>query len=338
MKTAIRIGLLTAGLAVFAWFVRRTGLAEIWQTCANLGWPAPLMLVPFALVYCADTLGWLLAFGSNHRPNVSFRTLYRIRWCGEAVNSVLPSYVGGEALKVYLLHKRGVTAKDGTASVVVGRTVQTLMQVVFIALGSAAFLQIAAPDSALRKGMVCVLGLSSLVVMILFWLQSRGMFSLLLRALQRIRLRIPKLESRRERLQLTDRQITGFYQRDRKRFAQSACAYLIGWLLDTLDIFLASYLLGMPITWLHALSIEAFVSVAKAIGFFVPGALGIQESGIVLVCRWAGLPDTFSLAYAIIRRGRELVFASVGWVMLYFEEAGLKRLPERMLLETTNQT
>jgi putative membrane protein len=339
MKPAIRLCLLAGGLTVFAWFVHRAGPAEIWQVCTSLGWFAPLVLLPYALVYCADTLGWFFAFGSEHRPRLKFLPLYRIRWCGEAVNNVLPSaYVGGEALKVYLLHKRGVPAKDATASVVVGRTVQTLTQVMFIALGSAAFLQIAAPDSRLRKGMILALGLSVSIVVVLFWLQRHGMFSLLLQALQKIHLRIPKLESRRERLQQTDQQIIRFYQNDRRRFVQSACAYLTGWLLDTLDILLVAYLLGMPINWLQALAIEAFVGVAKVLGFFVPGALGVQESGIVLVCRWAGLSDTFSLAYAVIRRGRELVFASAGWLMLYFEEAGLKRLPERILCQTTNQT
>ena len=196
----------------------------------------------------------------------------------------------------------------------------------------------AAPETALRKGMFFVLGLSVMIVVVLFWLQSHGLFSLLLRALKKFQLRIPKLESRRDQLEQTDRQIADFYQHDRIHFAQSAGAYLGGWLFDTLDIFLVAYLLGLPITWFHALAIEAFVGVAKVVGLFVPGALGVQESGIVLVCRWAGLPDTFSLAYAIIRRGRELVFASAGWLLLYCEETGLKQLPKRMLCETTNQT
>ena len=109
-----------------------------------------------------------------------------------------------------------------------------------------------------------------------------------------------------------------------------ACGYFSGWLLDTLDIYLVSWLLGMPIGWTQALAVEAFISVAKMLGLFVPGALGVQESGIALVCRLAGLPDALGLAYAIIRRGRDVVYASLGWLLLYLEEASLKELPQRI--------
>jgi uncharacterized membrane protein YbhN (UPF0104 family) len=110
----------------------------------------------------------------------------------------------------------------------------------------------------------------------------------------------------------------------------SVCGYFTGWLLDTLDIYLVSWLLGMPVGWTQALAIEAFISVAKMLGLFVPGALGVQESGIVVVCRLAGLPDALGLAYAIIRRGRDVVYASIGWLLLYLEEATLKGLPGRV--------
>jgi uncharacterized membrane protein YbhN (UPF0104 family) len=79
-------------------------------------------------------------------------------------------------------------------------------------------------------------------------------------------------------------------------------------------------------TWLQALAVEAFISVAKVLGLFVPGAVGVQESGVVLLCRLAGLPEPFGLAYALFRRGRELLYAAVGWAWLSLEEASLPRL------------
>jgi hypothetical protein len=57
--------------------------------------------------------------------------------------------------------------------------------------------------------------------------------------------------------------------------------------------------------------------VAKAIGMWIPGSLGIQESGIVLIGRIVGLDSTFAAAYALIRRFRELIFAAVGMFFLY---------------------
>jgi putative membrane protein len=337
MKTAARLLLLAAGLALFAWFVQRAGVGEIWRTCAKLGWLAPLALLPYAVIYMADTLGWRFAFPGNTPLTVGFWRLYRIRLCGESVNNVVPSaYIGGESVKVYLLHQQGVSAGQAAASVIVGRTLQTLTQVLFIALGAAAFLSMADPGSGVRRGMVFVLAGSLVVVAALFWLQSHGMFSVLFRVLSKLNLRVTSVESKREKLEQIDRRVVDFYRNDRRRFALSAGSYFAGWLLDTLDIFLVAWLLGMPIGWTQALAVEAFVSVAKVLGLFVPGALGVQESGIALVCRLAGLPDALGLAYAIIRRGRDVVYASLGWLLLYLGEATLKGLPARVATEPNN--
>jgi uncharacterized protein (TIRG00374 family) len=250
------------------------------------------------------------------------------------VNHVVPSaYIGGESVKVYLLHKHGMAAGPAAAGVIVGRTVQMLTQVLFIALGAAAFLWIADPGSQVRTGMAFALAGSTAAVGGLFWLQSHGMFSILFRVLPKLRLRFVSFESKREKLEQVDRRVIDFYRNDRRRFAFSAGGYFTGWLLDTLDIYLVAWLLGMPIRWTEALAVEAFISVAKMLGLFVPGALGVQESGIVLVCRLAGLPDALGLAYAIIRRGRDVVYASIGWLLLYLEEATLKGLRGRVATE-----
>lgn len=323
--------LLAAGLVVFGWFVHRAGPAEIWRTVSRLGWMAPLVLVPFAFVYAAESLGWRWAFGAHRAPKLPFRSLYRIRWCGEAVNNVVPSgTVGGEAVKVYLLHKRGVPPGDATASVIVGRTVQTLMQVTFIAMGAAAFLHVAPDRAGLKPTLVVILVLCVGLIGGMFWLQARGLFTTVLTWTRALGLRVQALESRGERLLRIDRQVLDFYRGERRHFALSAMAYLTGWLLDTTDLLLVAWLLGMPIDWLHALAIEAFIGVARLMAFVVPGGIGIQETGISLIAQLAGLPDALGLAYAIIRRGRDVTYAGLGWGMLWLEEAGLRRLRERV--------
>ena len=327
MKSALRVVLLLVGLVLFGWFIQRAGLAEIWRTCASLGWFAPLVLVPYGIVYVVDTLGWRFAFAPGALKRVGFWTLYRVRWCGEAVNNVVPSvYVGGEAVKVYLLRQRGEDAGEATASVIVGRSLQTLTQVVFIALGSAAFLSLRSQEAEVRSALMVVLAGSVCAVGALFWLQSRGMFTLLFRVLDRVGVKLTLLEGRREELRRIDEQVSSFYRKHPGRVAASAAGYLCGWLLDTMDIFLVAWLVGTPISWAQALAIEAFIGVAKVLGLFVPGAIGVQESGIALVCRLAGLPDALGLAYAILRRGRELVYASIGWSLLYAGEASTKGL------------
>jgi hypothetical protein len=76
---------------------------------------------------------------------------------------------------------------------------------------------------------------------------------------------------------------------------------------------------------------------SKFLGLLVPGALGVQESGIVFLCRAAGLPDAFGVTYAVIRRGRETAYAVFGWAMLYLEEISLKAVLKPMAVEKGNR-
>ena len=325
MKLALRLLVGLAGLVLFAWFVYRAGVTEILAAFSKLGWYAPLVLLPFAIVYLFDTLGWRFAFGKH--PGPSFPVLMRIRWAGEAVNSVVPSaYIGGEAVKVYLLTKRGVPGVIATSSAVTGKIIQTLGQVVFITLGAFAALTILPPDSPARYGIFVVAALGSVIVFMLFQLQRYGMFTGLLALARKLKLRLAPLERSEANLRQLDDRIRNFSRTDPAHFWLSFATYTIGWICDALEIFLVSYLIGIPLSWTEAMAVESFTSVAKALGIFVPGALGIQESGIVLLFHIFGLPEALGLPYAVIRRGREVIYALIGALFLHLEHADVRSL------------
>jgi uncharacterized membrane protein YbhN (UPF0104 family) len=182
--------------------------------------------------------------------------------------------------------------------------------------------------------MLAVLTGGVLVVAFMFWIQRRGLLGALWSMTRLLGVRLKVLETRREDIAELDRTIFEFYHRHRARFLAGVGTYLAGWSIDTLEIYLVAYLTGMPITWLQALCVEAFVGVAKVLGMWMPGSLGVQESGIVLLGRMAGLPDALGITYALVRRTREVVFVAVGWILLYSEETDLSALrPMRNLLE-----
>ena len=333
MKIFLKVLLLCAGLALFGWYLSDIGFEAVWRAILSLGPWAPLVLVPYFIVYNVDCLGWVQTLpgrvfrtrGSASQPRIPFWTLLRIRWAGESLNNLVPSaYVGGEALKVYLLRPHGVTTSEGTTSAVVSKTAQTLAQLAFVLLAALIFLFIAREQPGLRAALALICLLGCAVVAGLFWVQRLGAFRMLLALVQRLRLKIGALESRKAHLLELDATILGFYREHPRRFYTSALFYFGGWLLDTIEIYLVAHLLGMPITWPQAIVMEAFTGVAKVLGMWIPGSLGVQESGIILMGRLAGLPDTLSAAYAVIRRARELIFAGIGMLLLYSRDGSLK--------------
>lgn len=318
---------LILGLGLFAWFLYRAGPVQILDHVTGLGWKALIVPCPYLLVYLLDTWGWRMAFGRYAGRVPSYRMLFRVRWASESINSIIPSaYLGGEVLKVYLLHKRGVSGLVAGTSVVASKTCQALGQVMFIGLGALAALPHLTPGSGVQMGMGAITLVAFLGVVCLFLLQRQGMFTGLQAVLARLSIRLKVLEKNRETLQRLDQQVFEFYRKDRVRFFQCNMVYLAGWLADAVEIYVVCHVLGLPLDWTEALAIESFISVAKAIGFFVPASLGVQESGVVLLFHIFALPATVGATYAILRRGRELIYVLIGGTLLYTEESSFKAL------------
>lgn len=330
MQKAFKVLLLSLGAGVVAWLFWQADPAGVWRALVSLGLWAPLLLVPYGLVYTVDTLGWRFTFGRRLPRSLSFGRLMRIRWAGEAVNTLVPSgYLGGEAVKVLLLRQAGVSGWVGTQSVVVSKTVQTLAQVLFIALGASLGAMHLSPDSPVRRALWIITGLAVAVLGFVVAAQFYGFFKALNRIGSLFRCWRDWFERHQHRVVEVDQKIRSFYHRQPQWFALSAGAYFAGWLCDTLEIWLVSELLGWEIDWARAAAMEAFIGVSKALGTFVPGSLGVQESGVVLLFRVFGLTSGQALAYALLRRGRELVYALLGLVFLWMQRFSLKLLKSK---------
>lgn len=312
MKRRWRWAAAGLGLICMGWALRGTDWAAVGEAFQRLGLFVPLLFLPYLMVYAVDTQGWRTSFAQV--PPVAWPTLFRIRWCGESVNALVPTaYVGGEALKVWLLARRGVSGEAGTVAALVSKTAQTTAQVLFVAMGAAAFLWVGNSEEGLWTGVGLVLAGGVMVVGVLGWWQRRGAFGVMLTVLGRCGVRSVRLEARRPQLERVDHTLRGFYRDHPGRFVGAMAWYWSGWMLDTVEIWLVSQVLGMPLHWGQALAVEAFIGVVKVLGIWIPGAVGVQESGIVLLVRWVGGSDVLGATYALWRRIRELAFAGVGW-------------------------
>ena len=62
-------------------------------------------------------------------------------------------------------------------------------------------------------------------------------------------------------------------------------------------------LLGHPVTWVEALLLESLGQAIRGAAFAIPGALGVQEGGYLLLAPLAGLSSDTALALSLAKRG-----------------------------------
>ncbi len=188
MKKSLRFLLLAAGLGLFGWFIQRTGWSDIRGTYEALGWLGLLVLIPYTIVFSIDTVGWRFTFGPTALANVPYLVTWRIRLIGEAINNTIPSmYVGGEAAKIYLLKRTGVSGLTSASAAVRSKTAQSIAQSTFIAMGAAmAAFTLSSEDAAVKWGFAGIALMGFIVMVLLFKIQKQGMVATIVRWVRKL--------------------------------------------------------------------------------------------------------------------------------------------------------
>ena len=323
----LKLILLALGLVTFSGLIWHIGPARIVEAATSLGPIAVLViLLPSLVMYAVEAYGWRLTLGP-HARRLSFWRLFAIRTAGEVVNMTTPTaYVGGEPLKAYLLKRHGVPIVDAMASVVTAKTTMTLAEVVFILMGiviSFWTMGVAKNPSGAPTGGSTPVGAAAFTVtlllfgtLVLLTMQRRGLFIGFLSLLRRCRIRISYLESREDKLQALDTAINDFYVRDRRGFILSIGLFMLGWLAEAVEVYVILYVIGPPADVLTSISIAALAVVIKGGAFFIPGSIGAQEGGYLLLLMAHGYSDVAGITFAILRRVRELAWIVIGLICL----------------------
>lgn len=319
------IWLLSAGVLLFAAQIVSHSLSAVYTTLALAGWGLLLValfhLLPLAID--AQAIRVLLP------PSARWWDTVLARWAGESASSLMPfGQLAGPVVTIRQLSRQAVQVQYAAAAITVNTTLQVLAQAIFAVIG----LTIITPQMRPNAGNELPIGLllaSTLlaVVAIAFYLaQRRGVFSWSTRALVRISGRHSwrALHGRAEEI---DRAVQTTYAHGRGAWA-SFLLNLAGWIAGTGEVYLILWLFGAQVSWSVALMLEAVGQAVRGAAFAVPGALGVQESGYVLLAPLAGLSADTGLALSLAKRAREIMLAVPG--LLYVqasEHLCRRRLP-----------
>ena len=305
MKRGAIIALML-GLALFIGLVIHEGIASVADALAAAGWGLLLVATYHLLPLLLDSSALAVLPPRRHR----FGTVLRARWINESVNGLLPvAQMGGPLVMVRQLVQDGGRADQAGAVVTVATTQQMLSQAVFAAIGIV-LLAAYAGDRTLMWVLLIGSALFAANATWFYYLQRRGLFARLARMLS-------KVASGREWLDLTggaealDVAVQSVY-RHAGAVRASFALNLAGWLAGTGEVWLALYSLGHPVSLLDALFLESLGQAIRGIAFLIPGALGVQEGGYVLLGAMVGVPADTALALSLTKRARELLLGLPG--------------------------
>jgi uncharacterized membrane protein YbhN (UPF0104 family) len=144
----------------------------------------------------------------------------------------------------------------------------------------------------------------------------RGTYKPILRRLASWKRLAARLDRYHRSAETIDSQIRTFSSAHRGRYLASVALGFVGWCGGLLETYLILRWLYPSADFGTALAVEALAMALNNMFLFVPGRIGSAEGVRAAVFVLLGMPAALGVAYALVRRGRELVWVLLGFAVL----------------------
>jgi putative membrane protein len=303
MKSLGRIAAF-AGLLASAWLVWQDHPGAVLGLLRTAG--AGLLVAGLAHLFpmLANARLWQTLL-RGRRPGLP--AMLHTVWIRESVNGLLPvARVGGEIVSFRLLRRRGLRTPAAAGSLIVDMQLTVIGQLLFTGVGIGyLFAQAASP--ALRLAGELLWGSVALAPLLLLFalVQHARPFQRLTGLLNR--LTGGALAGLVGQSAQIDRQIKLIWRRRGVVLRALFFWYPVQAVATSCELWLALRFLHAPVSLAAAIALESLIQAVSSAAFFVPGALGVQEGGFVLIGGALGLDPPTCLALAGARRIRDLL-------------------------------
>lgn len=314
-KWLIRLVVVAVLAFLLWWAFRKAPLAEIWATMRQLRWwQIAIILTLNGFFYMVTTLRWWFIVRAENKTIPYFPLLgVRISVFGVSYFTLGPQ-VGGEPLQVMALQRRyGLTYTHATATVLMDKLLEFLVDFFMLAMGLSAILRVGVlSESGFRFSFDLLL-----LAFLIFW-PPIHLFLLYKRhyPLSGMVRRIPfiKKTSKPVRFLRAAEQLAGrFCQRHPRRLLAAAGFSLLagaGMLLDyaLMTAFLKIYLSFWKMTagWMMG-----WISLVMPL----PGGLGALEASQVFTLGKFGFSAASALSLTLLMRGRDMLIGGLGLLL-----------------------
>lgn len=300
MKIGIGIAALI-GLSLLIGLIGYYGVTDIGAALKGAGFGLAAITAFHWIPLTCSALGWRSLCKDQDQHSLG-RYIFS-RWIREAVNGLLPvAQLGGNVVGARLLVLKGMRGYQAGAGVIADVGLEALSQAVFALIGLSLLLLGGTGD--VHVGWL-ITGATLITASAIgfFIAQRSGMFKLLERFLDKLAERWPAL-SMGDMNGLHDA-IVNLHQNHRALVASFGW-HMLSWFMGIGEVWIALYVLGYPVSFAEALVLESLGQAIRAAAFMIPGALGVQEGGYVVIGALYGLTPELAIALSLTKRVREL--------------------------------
>lgn len=311
MKRRALLGL-CLGIGLFIAVVANHDMKAVGTAFAAAGWPLVWVLSWRVSSIFASGAAWYSLFQRDIRPGYLFLVLGR--WISEAINHLLPVLqVGGDVVRARLAflwgRQRGLPVSGVAVATIqiIDITCALAAQVTLVSIG---FLQLWSRGNLTLPISLFGIVLILMPLALLLAAQQRGVLKGAASLAARFGLQhfLPSGEDAGDTLAAAFRSLYG----QRRRIAAAYLWHICAGLLRVGETWSALWFFGHPISLADAMLVDVMTGAVRSLVFFIPGALGAQESGILLICSVVGIDPSLALALALAKRARDIILGLPG--------------------------
>jgi putative ABC transport system permease protein len=301
------------GASLLVYLIRTVGVEPIFSALSRVGFGFFFVVAANGSRHVLRTIAMRLSVAPEHR-RFSFLQAFAARLGGESMSFL--TFAGpllGEATKVALLRKR-VPLVHGVPALVVDNLLYNL-SVVLVIFGGAVLMLFTYPVPAVAREVLMVIAAVAFLGLIAAAMATRKRVTLLTNIIDRLGRRgfRPKfLRTRRHHIYRVELTVYGFYKRRRAAFFSMIGLDLAAHVTSVLEVYITLKMLGFVPRIDAAYIIEALTKVINFAFAFVPGTIGVYETGNGIILRTLGYTTAIGVALAIVRKAAIVFWTVIG--------------------------
>ena len=323
MKSKVKfIFLLFLGILVFNWVYEVfSGEKAINIIIENKNLLYLLIIAHIPTLYF-DAMTWVIL---SKNSKLSLIWSFLIVWISQATGKFFPTgNITAEFVRIYLAVKKGLSTAEATSTVFIDLVIATF-SLFLIAIMSFIYFLLESNDDLLVKHVI-YLSLSLLLIftscLIFYFFISKRILKILIK-------KIPSFFG----YKISYQKIFAIIRVDRalnqaiknKITLIKALIYrILGWLGGAFEIYIFLWIIGYDPNIIDVIVIESFSGIIRAVAFFIPAGIGVQELAFVIVGDFVGLNSETSFSIALGRRVREILVGLPAIISWFFIKKKLK--------------